>query len=281
MQRIRLDFAMLTLCVAIGSFFLAPKTMFAQDVEIIGHRGASRDAPENTLASVNLAWKRNADAVEIDIYLTKDGKIVAVHDKTTKRYGGPDVKVEHQTFEELRKLDVGTWKDPRYRGEKIPTLDEILETIPEGKRLFIELKSERKIIPELKRILESSKKKPNQTAIIGFSLETVTEAKRQLPDRKVFWIVDVKQDKETKEWKPGLEQIIAEAKKANLDGLDLGYAPIFDKNYISKVKRAGLSFFVWTVNDAKVALKLMEFGVDGITTDRPGWLKRKMEQKSR
>ena len=65
----------------------------AQAVEIIGHRGASFDAPENTLASVNLAWKQNADAVEIDIYLSRDGHIVAVHDETTKRYGGPDKNI--------------------------------------------------------------------------------------------------------------------------------------------------------------------------------------------
>lgn len=277
MQRIRLE---LTLCFSLGLFPILPQTMFAQDFEIIGHRGASRDAPENTLASINLAWKRNADAVEIDIYLTKDGKIVVVHDATTKRYGGPDVKIENQTFDELRKLDVGTWKSPRFRGEKIPTLDEVLQTIPQGKRLFIELKSDRNIVPELKRILDSSKKKPNQTVIIGFSLEAVTAAKRQLPNRKVFWIVRVKQSKRTKEWQPGLPEMIAEVKKANLDGLDLGHAPIFDRDYITKVKRAGLGFFVWTVDDAKVARKLKQNGVDGITTNRPGWLKRKIERKS-
>ena len=79
---------------------------FVRAVEIIGHRGASRDAPENTLASVNLAWKRNADAVEIDVYLSKDGHIVVVHDETTKRYGGPDRKIADQTLADLKKLEL-------------------------------------------------------------------------------------------------------------------------------------------------------------------------------
>ncbi|MCA9017815.1 MAG: glycerophosphodiester phosphodiesterase, partial [Planctomycetaceae bacterium] len=116
-------------------------------VEIIGHRGASYDAPENTLASVNLAWQRNADAVEIDIYLTKDGKIVAYHDKTTKRIGGRDQAVNEQTLAELQTLDVGAWKNEKYKEERIPTLTQILKAIPAGKRLFIEIKCGPEVLP--------------------------------------------------------------------------------------------------------------------------------------
>ena len=94
--------------------------------EIVAHRGASHDAPENTLASVNLAWKRKAPSVEIDVYLSRDKRVVVYHDKTTKRIGGRDREVKDQTLEELRQLDVGSWKSPKYKGEQVPTLEEVL-----------------------------------------------------------------------------------------------------------------------------------------------------------
>src|SRR5690554_3096282 len=99
--------------------------------ELIAHRGASWLAPENTLASVVLAWEMDADAVEIDIYLTSDNQIVLFHDATTKRTAGRDGLVEEQTLEQLRELDVGSWKGPQWEGEKIATLDQALATVPE------------------------------------------------------------------------------------------------------------------------------------------------------
>ncbi len=95
---------------------------------IIAHRGESYDAPENTLASINLAWQRDADAVEIDVRLSKDNKVVVFHDKTTRRLGGRNESVKNQTLEELKELDVGSWKSEKYKNEKIPTLTEVLAT---------------------------------------------------------------------------------------------------------------------------------------------------------
>src|SRR5689334_25434220 len=79
-------------------------------VEIVAHRGASFDAPENTVAAIELAWKQSADASEFDVYLTKDGKLVVIHDATTKRTANADVRVADSTLAELRKLDAGKWK---------------------------------------------------------------------------------------------------------------------------------------------------------------------------
>ena len=75
--------------------------VLAADVEIIAHRGASYDAPENTLESVRLGWEQKADAVEVDVFL-KDGEVVLHHDATTKKIAGVDRKVADQTFAELR-----------------------------------------------------------------------------------------------------------------------------------------------------------------------------------
>ena len=80
---------------------------------IIAHRGESFDAPENTLAAVNLAWERGADAVEIDVQLSKDNKIVVIHDENTKRTGGRNKLVKNQTLKELKELDVGIYRDKK------------------------------------------------------------------------------------------------------------------------------------------------------------------------
>ncbi|QDT40102.1 Glycerophosphoryl diester phosphodiesterase [Gimesia alba] len=241
-------------------------------VEIIGHRGASYDAPENTLASVNLAWKRNADAVEIDIYLSKDGKIVAYHDKTTKRIGGRDQAVKDQTFAELQTLDVGAWKNARYKQERIPTLSEILKTIPAGKRLFIEIKCGPEVLPQLKQDLAASGKTAAQTAIIGFDYETMQQAKQLMPELEVIWVFKVKQNKITRKWAHNAAYYIQKAKAANLDGLDLGYNQFITKAFVEQANAAGLPVYVWTVNEVADARKLAEMGVTGITTDRPGLL---------
>jgi len=258
----------------IGLLLTCRQEAFA--VEIIGHRGASYEAPENTLAAVNLAWQNNADAVETDVFLTKDDRIIAIHDETTKRYGGPDRKIAQQTLAELRRLDVGAWKNPRWEGERIPTLSEVLQTIPKQKRLFIEIKCGPEIIPELQRVLDAADRKPNQLALIGFSYKTMQAVKRQLPHLSVFWVVKLEKKMWSKTWQPSIEALIRKSQSAKLHGLHLNNTPAIDHDYVAKVKQAGLELYVWTVNDPKEAARLKAAGIDGITTDRPGWLRQQI-----
>src|SRR5690349_6499814 len=131
---------------------VASWTLSLPAVDIVAHRGASFDAPENTVASAKLGWEQKADAVEIDIYLSKDGRIVVLHDADTKRTAGSVGKVVESTAEHLRTLDAGSWKGADWKGEKIPFLEEIIATVPEGGRLFIEIKCGPEILPELERV---------------------------------------------------------------------------------------------------------------------------------
>ncbi|HEY9250938.1 MAG TPA: glycerophosphodiester phosphodiesterase family protein, partial [Rariglobus sp.] len=85
-------------------------------VKIIAHRGASGEAPENTVAAARLGWTEQADAVEIDVHLTRDGRVVAIHDPTLLRTTGRDARVDELTLEEIRRLDAGVWKGARWRG---------------------------------------------------------------------------------------------------------------------------------------------------------------------
>ena len=251
-------------------------------VEIIAHRGASHDAPENTIAAFKLGWEQKADADELDIHLTKDGRIVVLHDPKTKRVSGIDGEVKARTFAELRALDVGSWKGPPWKGEKIPALEEVLATIPESgaglavsvPRLFIEIKCGPEVLPELARVLQESGKRPEQLAIIGFDYATMKAARAQFPDLQLYWLVSPK--KESRGLIPPVDELIAQAQSARFDGLNLNYQFAIDQAFVARVKAAGLKLYVWTVNDAVIARHLAKLGVDGITTDRPGWLREQV-----
>lgn len=244
-------------------------------VEIIGHRGASFDAPENTLSSFKLGYQQQADADELDIYLTRDGQIVVIHDGDTVRTAGVSNKVAAATFDELRRLDVGQWGKWQGKGfsEKIPTLNEVLALIPDGRRLFIEIKCGPEVLPELGRVLKHAGRKPEQTILIGFGYDTMKQAKAAFPHLQVMWLVAA--ERKTKKYPP-VEKLIQQAKAAKLDGLDLESGFPIDSGFVQRVHSAGLKLYTWTVDDPEVARTEAIAGVDGITTNRPGWLREQL-----
>jgi glycerophosphoryl diester phosphodiesterase len=245
-------------------------------VEIIAHRGASHDAPENTLAAVRLGWERGSDAVEIDVHLSKDGRVVLLHDKTTKRTAGVDRKVSEQTLAELNALDAGRWKGMPWAGERIPAIDEVLETIPDGKRLFIEIKSGPEILDELEAVIKRSGKSAEQLVIIGFSFDTMKLARGRFPEIPVFWLSSF-EEAPSGGWTPGREELIFMAKSAGFDGLNLSHKGPVDAAFVKAAHDAGLKLYVWTVDDPQIARRLVADGVDGITTNRPKWLRERLE----
>ena len=245
-------------------------------VEIIGHRGASFDAPENTLSSFRLGYEQKADGVELDIHLTKDGKIVVMHDYDTGRVGGSTNKIVDSTLAELRSYEIGRWsKWTNAFHEKIPLLSEVLPIIPPGKKLFIEIKTGPEIVPELVEVIKNSNSKPEQLVIITFNFESAIVAKKMLPQLKTHWLVGYAKDKTTGKF-PDLKQTIARAKAGHLDGLDLNLNWPLTKETVGEIKRAGLECHVWTVDDAAKAKELAKAGVDSITTNRPGWLREQL-----
>jgi len=244
-------------------------------VEIVAHRGASAEAPENTLPSFRLGWEL-ADADELDIHLSRDGEPVVLHDASTKRTAGLDKPVADQTLAELKALDAGSWKAPAWTGTRIPTLAEVLAILPEGKRLFIEIKAGPEVIPALEKAVKDSGKPAKQLALIAFNLETLKQAKAKLPALPAYWLAGSGEDKKTGK-SPAIEDLVLKAKAAGVDGLDLDFKFPIDEAFVAKVHAAGLKLFTWTVNDPEVALKEKAAGVDGITTDKPRELRRALE----
>jgi glycerophosphoryl diester phosphodiesterase len=241
-------------------------------MQIIAHRGASHDAPENTLAAIRLAWQQGSDAVEVDVQLSKDGSLVVIHDDNTKRSGGFARKVGAQTLEELRRLDVGRWKGRRWAGERIPTLTAVLATVPAGKRLFVEFKCGPEGIPQFKRAAKEMGGRPGPMVAIGFSRETMHKLKAEMPGLEVCWICKLRRHWRTGRWLPAAEKLIAAAQEIGVDGLDLDARSPVNSSLVEKVRAAGLKVYVWTVDSPAKARQLVAAGVDGITTNRPGWL---------
>ncbi len=247
-----------------------------QDVEIIAHRGASYLAPENTMASVMLGWQKNAN-VEIDVHLTKDNRIVVIHDSTTKRTAKVNLKVSETTAKELRQLDVGKYKGQEFIGEPIPFLEEVLRTIPPKRKLYVEIKCGREILPFLQPILEDSGK-ISQIAIIGFNLKTVTEAKQLMPEIPVCWLKGTVKNKQTGEYIPHGPGLVQLAKENGLDGLSVNYRGI-TREFAEAVRAGGLGLYTWTVDDPEEAIRLVGLEVDGITTNRPEWLRKHLQSE--
>ncbi len=188
--------------------------------EIVGHRGASHDAPENTLPSVRMGFEQGADAVEVDVFATADRRIVVIHDPDTKRVAGVKLDVGKSTLAQLRELDVGSWKGEQWAGTGIPTLEEVLEAVPEGRRLVIEVKCEKSALPHLERAIEGSGKR-DRVLLISFSLPLIEQAKRMMRDVPAYWVYGFSLRERARWGNPTMHGLIRKAEKAGLDGLDL------------------------------------------------------------
>jgi len=237
----------------------------------VGHRGASYLAPENTLASITLAWTVGADAAECDVMLTSDHEVVLFHDKNTKKLTGENYKVSETSWEVLSRLEVQLREShlKEYQGETIPRLAEVLETIPDNRMLVIEIKTGPEILPFLKEVLQAHWKS-GKISMIAFDFETIRKAKTLFPDVPCYYLSSFSADVNKR-----FDAII----ESKLDGVDLRH-PVIDKALMDRCDRAGLDVWCWTVNDPAIALKMKALGVTAVTTDRPRWLKDQMLVKN-
>ena len=238
----------------------------------IAHRGESFDAPENTLAVISLAWERKVKSVEIDIQLTKDNEIVVLHDKNTLSISGEKKIIANSSLEELKLLDAGSHKGREWENERIPTLNEVINTVPPHGKLIIEIKSNETILEKLKQELSQSVLKNSQIEIIAFDENLLAIAKHFMPDYKMLWLLDF--DFYWPWWLCWInkQKIIRKVKKLHLNGVNVWSGRLLTRDFIDIFKNAGLLVYAWTVDDQHKAQQLIEFGIDGITTNRASWL---------
>jgi glycerophosphoryl diester phosphodiesterase len=252
-----------SICLAAVSLLALAAGTQVSKPEIIAHRGASFDAPENTIAAFQLAWKQNADGIEGDFYLTSDGHVVCSHDPTTKRCGDKNLEVAKSTFDELRQVDVGAKKGAAWKDARIPTIEEVLATVPQGKKIYLEAKDP-KIVPALKQAIERSSLRTEQIVVISFDRKAVAAAKESLAKVKAYWLVNSV---------TSADEILSALKEIRADGISCKANDGIDAELVKKVHDAGFEFHVWTVDDPAKAKHLAACGVNSITTNRPGWLR--------
>jgi len=243
---------------------------------IIGHRGASREAPENTLASFRLAFEQGADGIEADFRLTRDGAIVCLHDDGTARTAGTDLRVEEATLSELRRLEVGLWKGAVWAGERIPTLKEVLAALPAGKKLFIELKSGPEILPPLEADLADSGVSAAQVMFLAFDAQLIRTVKERLPGYRACWLTEYRW---RGAWHPSQREVLDALARCRADGVASSDRAILAPPLVRELRERGLELHVWTVDAASAARRLCDLRVDSIMTNRPGWLRRALAQQ--
>lgn len=243
---------------------------------IIGHRGASLEAPENTLPSFQRAWEQGADGIEADFRLTADGRIVCIHDETAARTTGTNLRIAETTLQELRRLDAGLWKGEAWSGAMIPTLDEILAAMPQKSWLFIEIKCGAEIIPPLAKTLKTAGTSPERIRLLSFSAHLIAELKQLLPEWRSCWLSDYRHTLPGNRWHPSRKTVLETLLRSGADGLASANRAILDQGFVNELREQDKELHVWTVDRQADAERLCTLGVDSIMTNRPGWLRHKL-----
>jgi glycerophosphoryl diester phosphodiesterase len=261
---------------------VAPSASHAAGPLIVAHRGASFDAPENTLAAFRLAWEQGADGIEGDYYLSSDGRIVCIHDKDTQRVAGAKHVVSETPFETLRSLDVGAWKGEKWRGERMPTLEEVLAIVPAGKMIFIELKVGVEIVAPMMKAIDASGLKNEQIVIISFDADAIAACERLRPGLRTQWLTDYKQQDDGA-WRPSEETVTATLLRTGADALGSKANPeVLDQSFLRHLSAAHHGEFgVWTVDDPALAQFYIDNGAWSVTTNRPAWLREQLATRAK
>jgi glycerophosphoryl diester phosphodiesterase len=238
---------------------------------IIAHRGASKDAPENTIPAFSLAWEQGADGIECDIHLARDGNIVCIHDRDTERVSNHKLIVRESGMSELRALDVGSNHSIEFKGTVIPTLREVLATVPDEKSIYIEIKCGDEIIPELFQELKNSGIRKQQVRFISFNKNVLYKIKAVDSEYKVSWLCAFNKDK-SGQINPSLEEVLETLEFIQADALSSDSA--IPESFVKVLHEKSYEWHVWTIDDPETAKEMKALGAESITTNMPGHMRQ-------
>ena len=261
-------------------------TSDAEKLLIIAHRGASAQAPENTLAAFQKAIEDEADGIEFDVRIARDGVPVVFHDATLKRIAGREISVLSLTSKELQTFDVGSWfnlENPRKANEKfvaetIPTFAQLLDFLKDYKGLlYVELKGTNEEIPALAQnvcdLIGQSRLFP-QITIKSFQLEGIAIAKQLLPGIRTAALFE---PKIPASFLTKRSLLIDKAAEFSADELSLHYS-LASKKLVREAKERGLSTIIWTV-DRKIWIKrALNLEIRAVITNNPSNLLTKRSE---
>lgn len=236
---------------------------------ILAHRGASTHAPENTLAAFRLAAEAGADGIELDVHLSRDGEVVVIHDEQVDRTTNGRGRVHDMTLAELKALDAGAWFSPRFSGERIPTLAEVLEAVGPAFRLInVELKSGRVLYPGLEaKVIETLRRfglleRCILSSFNHFSLRLV----KQIEPRARTGVLYVE----------GLVDPWVYARHVPADAIHPPHYAVFPE-LVAGAHAAGVAVNTWTVDAPEDVRRVVACGVDAVITNDPAAVRRLLE----
>jgi glycerophosphoryl diester phosphodiesterase len=239
---------------------------------VIGHRGAMGTAPENTLASFKQGLRQGADALECDVHLSKDRRLVVIHDETLDRTTSGHGHVKDRAWDQLRRLDAGAWFNKRYRYERLITLPALLRWLRprrtwrgEPLRLFIEVKNDKVHYPRIAEEVARALRRgglSDRVTVISFNHATARRVKVLCPAARTGLL-----------WAKPLPRWAARVRWAGAGAIFPRWG-LVTRNLVDEAHRRGLFVGTWTVNDASAMKKMRRLNVDGITTNFPARLKK-------
>lgn len=295
------------LAAPLAALFMAacatmPQAGYHPLTEVIAHRGASWDAPENTLAAFHLAADMEADWFELDCMYTADGQVIVIHDYDLERVAGAPQTVAELTLRQLQQFDVGSWKDPKFASERLPTLRQALSLAKKrGIGVYVELKPVDRDHELVQSILKAADGvtvlTPKLTRAIGRELDASGSRNVDLARDSIAIIRELGMEDEVviQSFSPivcaavALEapdlriELLGSEDKDNPEHFDmlLRWLFLFDLDgfnihhesvtltRLAMIQAAGKRMAVWTVNDPETMRRLAHWGVDAIITDRP------------
>jgi glycerophosphoryl diester phosphodiesterase len=253
--------------LAVGSgLMLLRKADITDDVLIVAHRGAAGAAPENTIAAVRRAIADGADWVEIDVQETRNGEVVVVHDSDFMKLAGDPIKVWDADLERIQQIDVGSWFNPSFSDQRVPTLARVLEEIRGKSKLVIELKyygHDEALEQRVVDVVEAAGM-AGDVVVMSLKLPGIEKLKALRPD-----------------WTAGLlaATAVGDLSRLNVDFLAVN-AGMADPRFIRRARAAGKPVFVWTINDALSLSHWMSLGVDGVITDEPALAREVLAERA-
>ena len=271
--RLRLNRRRVAALLCMGCAFVATlgglaarQVRFDDDVVVIGHRGAGKFAPENTLAAVERAIADGADWVEVDVQETTDGEVVVVHDSDFMKLAGVPLKVWEATIAEVEAVDVGSRFDPAFAGERVPTLAAVLEACRGRAGVTIELKDygHGQMLEERVTGIVEACGMERDVVVMSLKPAVVKRMKRLRPDWTVGLLMSVS---------------VGDASTLEADFLAVN-ARFVSRGFVRRAHRAGKQVFVWTTNDAVSISRMIGRGVDGVITDDPDLARRVIVQRA-
>lgn len=235
---------------------------------VIAHRGVSHLAPENTVASFKMANELGIEWVEFDVMLSKDQVPVVFHDDTLSRTTNGSGFIDQYTFDELRKLDAGSWFSSAFAGEKIPSLSEVIGFLAANQmnaNIEIKVLHDNDVINVQKTLEVIAKIRPPADSMFlfsSFSIDALHELKRLIPAAKRGLLID--------EWHDDWLELCQELECVSLN-VNHG---ILTLERVQAVKSNGLMLLAYTVDDPARAEELREWGVDAVFSNQPELTKR-------